>query len=86
MLSLLALAATGSFCDASGFVSIFKEDFNSLDETIWTKDVGPPGDSKTRAANATADSVWVQDGSLVIRSSADWNGTNWTNLNGNSPT
>ena len=78
----LSQVASGSlsFCDADGWQRVFADEFDTLDENTWKKDVRGPGDSRTRAANATADSVWVSEGSLVIRSNATWNGTAWTDL------
>ena len=33
-----------------------------------------------KTGTAQADSVWVEDGALVIQSNATWNGTAWNNL------
>jgi len=77
-------APHASFCDGAGWDRVWSDEFDgtTLDETVWTKDVRGPGDSKTRAANATADSVWVEDGALVIRSNGVFDAArgSWTNL------
>ena len=77
------VASSSSFCDDKHWQRVWSDEFNDahLDESVWTKDVGPPRhDSRTREAAATADSVFLQDGALVIRSNATWNGTAWSNL------
>ena len=78
----LILVAGVSFCDVPGFVRIWGDDFDNgnLDPISWDKDVRGPGDSRTRDAAATADNVWVENGTLVLQSSASWTGTAWVNL------
>mmetsp|Transcript_84606 Transcript_84606/g.192842 ORF Transcript_84606/g.192842 Transcript_84606/m.192842 type:complete len:218 (+) Transcript_84606:52-705(+) len=75
-------AVLASFCQQSGWAQVWADEFDGaeVDTGAWTKDVRGPGDSRTRDATATADSVWVKDGSLVIRSNAHWTGSNWTSL------
>ena len=77
-----SLAAQPSFCDAPGWSQVFADEFTgpNLDTSTWTKDVRGPGDSRTRAAAARAENVWIHEDSLVIKSDGTWNGTNWTNL------
>ena len=78
--SLLGAAAAASLCDQAGWHVDWTEDFDALDENVWTLDVGPPGDSRTRDAEATADSCYVEDGALVIRSTGAWNGSAVENM------
>lgn len=84
--SLLALLrsaqAWSSFCVEPGWVTSWADDFNGveLDATTWTKDVRGPGNSRTRDAAAIADSVWVANGALTIRTDAAWDGARWRNL------
>eukprot|EP01062_Namystynia_karyoxenos_P051719 TRINITY_DN4076_c0_g1_i1.p1 TRINITY_DN4076_c0_g1~~TRINITY_DN4076_c0_g1_i1.p1 ORF type:complete len:294 (+),score=93.63 TRINITY_DN4076_c0_g1_i1:85-882(+) len=79
-----AAAAAASFCDAAGWKRTFSEDFDqkTLDTSTWTVSTDGPGNSRTRDAQATADSVWLANGSLVLRSDGHWDAaTNqWTNL------
>ena len=85
MLGALLLLAVGnaaatSLCEQDDWKVWWEEDFDYLDASTWTKDVGPPGDSKTRSADAIADAVWVKDGNLVIETNGTWNGSAWVNL------
>ena len=82
VLVLITLAATSSpfsFCDVEGWRERFNEEFNTLDSTIWTKDVRGPGDSRTRDAAAVAQNAYVENGTLVIKSDGVWDGARWQN-------
>jgi len=83
MMAIIATpASAASYCAASGWTQVFADEFDAaeLNGSVWAKDVGPPGDSRTRAAAATADSVWLEDGALVIQTNGTWDGAKWTNL------
>ena len=77
---LVAGAGATSLCEQDDYKVWWEEDFDFYDAGVWTKDVGPPGDSRTRSADAIADAVYVEGGDLVIRTNGTWNGTAWTNL------
>lgn len=76
-----ALVAWGSFCDSgTGWKTVWREDFegNQLNSSRWTKFLGNDGTeahhhaggsrSQFREAWGTADSAFLQDGNLVLRS------------------
>jgi beta-glucanase (GH16 family) len=78
--TVMAQAQHSSFCSVSGWEQVFVDEFDTFADSVWTKDVRGPGDSRTRDAMALAENVWVADSALVIRSDAAWNGSGWVNF------
>ena len=77
-LGLTALAAAAfsppaaSFCDEAGWTTTWADEFDgaSLDNTSWTMDLGG-GDSRVRDSMGTAANVYLENGTLVLRSQVE---------------
>lgn len=69
-LLLPVLAAGESFCDTQGeWTKVWSDEFEgaSLDESSWSIDL-QGGDSRVRDSMGTADNVYLENGTLVLRS------------------
>lgn len=66
--SSISLLPSYSFCDVDNFQIVFADEFESehLNETIWSVDLSG-GDSRVRQAQGTKENVYVENGSLVLR-------------------
>ena len=64
-----AIFGVPSFCGASGWREVWADEFNgdALDNTSWTIDLAG-GDSRVRDSMGTVDNVYLERGSLILRS------------------
>ena len=77
-LGLTAIAAADvspaepSFCDDAGWTTTWADEFDGavLDNTSWTMDLGG-GDSRVRDSMGTAANVYLENGTLVLRSQVE---------------
>jgi len=73
-----------SYCEQDGWEIIWSDEFNGaeLDTAFWTKEIRPPGNSRTRLATGTLENVYLEDGALVLKSNGTWNQTSnqWEGL------
>jgi beta-glucanase (GH16 family) len=82
VLVAVASATATSFCDHAEWHTVWSDEFDGvvLEDKNWNIPVHGPGGSDTRDASATLANVFVQNGTLVLRTDGHWNGSAWTNL------
>ena len=65
--SLASATASTSFCSDNLWQPVFTDNFSTLDLDTWTIDLSA-NDSNVRNARGTADNVYIQNDTLVLRS------------------
>eukprot|EP00656_Telonema_subtile_P051062 TRINITY_DN6781_c0_g1_i1.p1 TRINITY_DN6781_c0_g1~~TRINITY_DN6781_c0_g1_i1.p1 ORF type:complete len:287 (+),score=18.73 TRINITY_DN6781_c0_g1_i1:145-1005(+) len=74
ILKIADSAMATSFCDASGWSMVWRDEFeSSLDNSSWTVDLAG-NDSQVRDSLGTAENVWVANGNLVLRTQRESRG------------
>eukprot|EP00052_Salpingoeca_macrocollata_P012246 m.94801 g.94801 ORF g.94801 m.94801 type:complete len:130 (+) comp18398_c0_seq5:41-430(+) len=66
-MGVAAGTAASSFCEESGWTTVFDDEFHTFDESKWTKTLGM-NSGQGRDALLTDDNVYVENGNLVLRS------------------